>query len=83
MEAMPKDLMALNTHTITIYSPQENGIGNSVYLTIDSILQKSIEQIVKKTQQESKSSYIDTILMDATTGEILSFVSIPSFDSNT
>ncbi len=63
--------------------PQANDLGNSIYLTIDSILQKSIEEIVKETFIKSKPSFINTILMDAKTGEILSFVSIPSFDLNT
>ncbi len=62
--------------------PEKNAIGASLYLTIDSILQKSIEEIVKKTQEEAQAAYINTILMDAKTGEILSFVSIPSFNSN-
>lgn len=62
--------------------PKENGLGDSVYLTIDSVLQKSIEQIVKETREESGAAYIDTILMDAKSGEILSYVSIPGFDNN-
>lgn len=63
-------------------NPTKNGLGNSVYLTIDSVLQKSIEQIVKETLEESKSSYITTILMDAKTGDILAYVDEPSFDLN-
>ncbi len=62
--------------------PAQNAVGASVHLTIDSILQKSIEEIIKETQKEAQAAYIDTILMDATTGEILSYVSIPSFDNN-
>ncbi len=57
-------------------------LGNSIYLTIDSILQSSIEEIVYETLKESKSSFITTILMDGKTGEILAYVSLPSFDLN-
>lgn len=57
-------------------------MGNSIYLTIDSILQSSIEEIVYETLIESKSSFINTILMDGRTGEILAYVSLPSFNLN-
>lgn len=61
---------------------KKNGLGNSVYLTIDSVLQKSIEEILKETLEESNPSYISTILMDAKTGNILAYVELPSFDLN-
>lgn len=60
----------------------QNGLGNSIYITVDSVLQKSIEQIVKETLEESKSDYITTVLMDAQSGDILAYVDEPSFDLN-
>lgn len=61
---------------------KKHPIGNSVYVTIDSVLQKSIEEILKATLESSQSSYITTILMDAKTGDILAYVELPSFNLN-
>ncbi len=66
-----------------LQATQETPLGNSLYLTIDSILQSSIEEIVKETLIESKASFINTILMNGKTGEILAFASLPNFDLNT
>ena len=65
-----------------LQATQEKPLGNSIYLTIDSILQSSIEEIIKETLIESKASFINTILMNGKTGEILAFASLPSFDIN-
>ncbi len=59
-----------------------NGIGHSIYLTIDLILQNRIEEIVRATMKKSKAESIQVLLMDAKTGALLAYISEPSFDLN-
>ena len=56
--------------------------GDSVYLTIDSNIQLFIENAVKKAQNDSEAEWIVMGVMDAKTGAILGYSSIPSFDPN-
>lgn len=56
--------------------------GNQVYLTIDLNMQYIIEQIAEKAYIENKAEKVMILVMGAKTGEILSYVSIPTFDPN-
>lgn len=56
--------------------------GNQVYLTIDLNMQYIVEQIAEKAYIENKAEKVMILVMGAKTGEILSYVSIPTFDPN-
>lgn len=61
---------------------KEDIIGNDVILTINLPLQKAIEEEVYKTYLKTSPKNITTLVMDASTGGILSMVNFPSFDIN-
>lgn len=56
--------------------------GNQVYLTIDSNIQYITEQIAERAYIENKAEKVMILVMGAKTGEILSYVSVPTFDPN-
>jgi len=57
--------------------------GNDVYLTIDLNTQYITEQLARKAMKENKPDGLMMLVMGAKTGELYSFVSLPSFDPNT
>lgn len=56
--------------------------GKNIYLTIDENLQYKLEQISYKTIKETQAESMMLIAADCKTGEILSYVSLPSADLN-
>jgi cell division protein FtsI (penicillin-binding protein 3) len=56
--------------------------GNQVYLTIDLNIQYIVEKIAERAYEENKADKVMILVMGAKTGEILSYVSIPTFDPN-
>ena len=56
--------------------------GNQVYLTIDLNIQYIVEQIAERAYIDNKADKVMIMVMGAKTGEILSYVSIPTFDPN-
>ncbi len=56
--------------------------GNQIYLTIDLNIQYIIEKIAEKAYIDNKADKVMIMVMGAKTGEILSYVSIPTFDPN-
>lgn len=56
--------------------------GDNVTLTIDSALQKGVADILANSLKEYKSPSGVAIMMDVHTGEILAYVSLPSYDDN-
>ena len=56
--------------------------GHQVYLTIDLNIQYIVEQIAERAYIENKADKVMIMVMGAKTGEILSYVSIPTFDPN-
>lgn len=56
--------------------------GKSVHLTLDSTLQYSVEQILTTHVEKTKSVAGIVIVMDATSGEILTLATKPSFNPN-
>jgi cell division protein FtsI (penicillin-binding protein 3) len=56
--------------------------GNSLELTIDANLQGIVERRVKKAFTEHNARSAIAIIADAKNGAVLSYVSLPTFDSN-
>lgn len=56
--------------------------GNNIYLSIDSDLQKKAYQALKQAALKAHSCCGAEISENPSTGEVLSLVSIPSFDNN-
>jgi len=56
--------------------------GNSLVLTIDRDLQASVEEILREGMEAAKSKAAVAIVMSPRTGEILSLVSLPTYDDN-
>ncbi len=56
--------------------------GNQVFLTIDINIQYRINEIAERTLAENKAESVMILVMDAESGEILSYSSLPAFDPN-
>ena len=56
--------------------------GNNVYLTIDANLQYKLEQIAHETMASTQAESMMLIASEAKTGEILSYISLPSANLN-
>jgi penicillin-binding protein 2 len=56
--------------------------GDNITLTIDSTLQQGITTILQNSLLAYKSASGVAIMMDVHTGEILAYVSLPSYDDN-
>lgn len=56
--------------------------GHSVYLTIDTTLQRQVEAALAKGMLAAGSEVGVAIAMDPRTGEVLAMVSLPTFDNN-
>lgn len=56
--------------------------GNQVFLTIDIVIQHAMEEIVEGLREEHSPDSIMLIVMEAGSGEILSYVSMPDYDPN-
>ncbi len=56
--------------------------GNQVFLTIDINIQYFIEEFARKAYEENKADSVSIMVMNAVTGEILGYTSIPNFDPN-
>lgn len=60
-----------------------NTYGKNILLTIDSNLQYQLEQLCKKSMEETQAESIMLLAAEAKTGEILSYISLPSPNLNT
>ncbi len=56
--------------------------GNQVFLTIDTNIQYAMEEIATKAYEENEADSVMLLVMEAKTGDLLAYVSIPSFDPN-
>lgn len=56
--------------------------GKNVYLTIDANLQYKLEEIARETMQSTQAECMMLLCSDAKTGEILSYISLPSANLN-
>ncbi|MEA3406505.1 MAG: penicillin-binding protein 2 [Chloroflexota bacterium] len=56
--------------------------GDNIILTIDIELQREVAEALRKGMRRANSSVGVAIVMDPRTGEVLSMVSLPSYDNN-
>ncbi|WP_456363836.1 penicillin-binding transpeptidase domain-containing protein [Priestia aryabhattai] len=56
--------------------------GQQITLTIDSYIQYTLEETIKKAAKEMKPKAIHAVVMDPNTGKILGMASYPNFDPN-
>ncbi|MBN2532499.1 MAG: transpeptidase family protein [Spirochaetales bacterium] len=56
--------------------------GNQLFLTIDINIQYMVREIAVKAYETYKPDSIMILMMDATNGEIISYVSLPDFNPN-
>ena len=56
--------------------------GDSIVLTIDRVVQKNVEQILKKDTEAFKADSGQAIIMDPFTGAIVAMANYPSFNPN-
>jgi len=59
-----------------------NGKGSQVILTIDAYVQHILQQISRRTMEETGAEAVMFIAMDPRTGDILGSASLPDFDLN-
>lgn len=57
--------------------------GNNIYLTIDSTIQRFLEEAFDNASSNFKFEWLQMHIMDATTGDIVASSKSPSFDPNT
>ncbi len=60
----------------------EQRTGASVFLTIDSVLQYSVQKIAEEALSLNQASRVNILVVEATTGDLVSWVSAPGFDPN-
>ncbi len=56
--------------------------GNQVFLTIDTRMQYFLENIGLRAMTTNNADAVTILAMDATSGEVLAYISLPSFDPN-
>lgn len=56
--------------------------GDSLYLTIDTEFQRAVEDALRRGMAAAESQVGVAIAMNPSTGEVLSMVSLPTFDNN-
>lgn len=61
---------------------EKNLKGKNIYLTIDANLQYKLEKIAKEALEETKAANIMLLAASAKTGEVLSYISLPSVNLN-
>ena len=70
----------------TLFPPQENGEntvqGKNIYLTIDANLQTNLEKIAHEAMEDTQAESMMLIAAEAKTGEVLSYISLPSANLN-
>ena len=65
-----------------VTADQQTVFGQDVYLTIDANLQYKLEKIAKQTLIDTEAESMMLLAADAKTGEILSYISLPSINLN-
>ncbi|MCR4821889.1 MAG: transpeptidase family protein [Treponema sp.] len=70
----------------TLYPPQKEGEalvqGKNIYLTIDANLQSNLEKIAHQAMENTQAESMMLIAAEAKSGEILSYISLPSANLN-
>ncbi|WP_294428773.1 penicillin-binding protein [uncultured Treponema sp.] len=70
---------------ILLPPPGENGEavqGKNIYLTIDANLQSNLEKIAHEAMDDTQAESLMLIAAEAKTGEVLSYISLPSANLN-
>ncbi len=57
-------------------------LGNQVFLTIDMNIQYEAERLARRTLEEHRADSVTLLTMDARTGDLLAYASLPGFDPN-
>jgi cell division protein FtsI (penicillin-binding protein 3) len=60
----------------------EEGSGNQVFLTIDMNIQHESERLARRALQEHRAASVVILTLDARSGDILGYASVPSYDPN-
>lgn len=58
------------------------GLGNQVFLTIDMNVQHESERLARAALEEHDADSVVLLTMDARTGDLLGYASVPSYDPN-
>ena len=70
----------------TLFPPQTEGDsvvqGKNIYLTIDANLQSNLEKIAHEAMEDTHAESMMLIAAEAKTGEVLSYISLPSANLN-
>ena len=61
---------------------QKSSQGKNIYLTIDANLQSNLEKIAHEAMEDTQAESMMLIAAEAKTGEILSYISLPSANLN-
>ncbi len=78
-----KGLSGIEYSKQQVLSPAENETsGKNIYLTIDANLQYKLEKLAKEALETTQAESLMLIAAEAKTGEILSYISLPSTDLN-
>ena len=64
------------------YVSESVGKGKNIYLTIDANLQYKLEKIAKSAMETTQAESMMLVAAEAKTGEILSYISLPSTNLN-
>ena len=67
---------------VSTAEPGTTVYGKNIYLTIDANLQYKLEKIAKESMEETQAESFMLIACDAKSGEILSYISLPSVNLN-
>lgn len=65
-----------------VVSIEEATAGDNIYLTIDKELQDQVDLIVKDRLTKQKKSKVAVVILNPQTGEILTLLSLPTYDNN-
>ena len=60
----------------------EGSVGNQVFLTIDMNIQHESERLARRALAEHRAASVVILTLDARSGDILGYASVPSYDPN-
>ncbi|MDC7218575.1 MAG: penicillin-binding protein [Spirochaetales bacterium] len=66
----------------TLIGEESPTYGNRVYLTIDITVQHRVEKILERAYEEYQPDELMAVVMEAKTGDIAAYISLPQFDPN-
>jgi cell division protein FtsI (penicillin-binding protein 3) len=72
----------LSPPAVSLEANREELFGSQVFLTLDINVQYFVETAAAAAYRENRADAVYVLVMDATTGEILSYCAVPNFDPN-